>query len=322
MKKTYRILMVVFFLTFILGCSKSCFKKEKILAPSEPSAKKFALISKWIPQTANGIVTLDVYRLSNSPFWNNLINLGKENIFKNIENAGLNTKSDIGMIVLVVDIDTLDKLKGPLMLVQGGFNQDLIVSRIKSQANKEGIKLTSQRYNDYKIYFEDDKNGIFGTPYAFTALGNGIIVFAKTNDIKWIIDNKSKDMKKLPSFIQNKDLNIPTWGKIIFSDDLRKTIPPPWNTIGNISFAADLNEELEAQIMATVIEGAETEPLKNTLEGFKALEAIQMLDNKDVLNTLDNVTITENENMVIVDIPKKAKIMNLIFTNKKESQKQ
>jgi hypothetical protein len=319
--KFFTAIFIPLLLLYILvaGCDRGCFKKETILQPSESSEKKFQLISKWIPPSTNAIIVIDIFRLSHSGLWNDLVNLGKKTVWKNLENAGINFQSDIGMAAVFMEILGAGKIKGPVMLIQGGFNQDIILTRIKSAAAQSKVKLRDEKYKGYKLYSEDEKAGVFGTPYAFALLKNGIIAAAKADDLRWMIDHKPENASALSYLNTGSSVMNPVWGKLFVSDGTSSTLPPPWNGIERVSLEAAIDDDIQAAIVAETKSEKDAKALKTTLDGFKAIEAIQLTDDKNMLETIDKIAIKEIETRVTIEIPKELGLLKLILSKNSDN---
>jgi hypothetical protein len=297
------------------GYWRGYFQTDKIIQPSEVTEKKFKALSKWIPQEANAIIVVDIYHLSQSDLWSDLINLGRRKLLSRIEAAGINFKSDIGMMAVFMEIKTIGRIKGPVILIQGGFNQELIIERIKKQALEENLELISKEFEGFNIYSEAANTGAFGTSFAFVALKSGLLAAGKVSDLKWIIDSSSKKSALVDDLKKDLSLEKPVWGRFVISEILSTSIPQPWRGITSVRVEAHVKEDLEAQIVAELSDASLTAPIKTALEGFKALEAIQLMNKVEMMDIIDKIKIEESGKKIIISIPKDLKLLNLILSN-------
>lgn len=288
-------------------------KRARPVQPSAPAEEKFSALSKWIPASANAILTADIYKIAQSSLWDNIMQSGAFNFWKYLKAQGIDFKSDIGMFTAFMEISSPSKTRGPVLLIQGGFHQDIIVSRVKEQALQDELDLISEKYKGITIYSEKTDGENLSNSYAFAAIDDGIIAIAGSDNLKWIIDDGPKKSGRTDHFKNIVDWNVPIWGKMIIDEGLSASLPPPWNEIDSLELDADLAEDIAARLTVNLKEGGDVKRLKNALEGFIAIEALQRLDDKKVLNVIDKISIKEAGKSITIEIPQDLKLLNLLI---------
>lgn len=311
----------------IQSCSGGCplIKRSQPIQPSAKTEDKFDSLSQWIPDSTNAVVIVDVYRLASSKLWNKLLQ-SKESTIKNyFKIPGIDFKSDIGMIVAFMEIFSPAKVNGPVLLIQGGFHQDLVISRIIEEAKTDKINLPEEKYKDFVIYSEnpDDADKDTGdkkqNPSAFVAIGDGIIAMGSPENLRWIIDNRPKKAGPRAALTQGVNWEEAVWGRMTVTDTLKNALPPPWNQINSIQLGANVQDDIGARLVVGVDKGADAGRLKSMIEGLIAIEALQRLDEKEILHLIDTITIKETDGGVVVEIPEDAKFLSTLFPEDREA---
>ncbi len=320
--KSFLLITTLIFTANIIGCEGGCplIKRERPVQSSASAADKFTALSRWIPATSNAVVAADVYQLSKSKFWKRITESRPFRFFELIQKQGINLVTDIGMICLFAEIQSITTFKGPILLLQGGFHQDLILSRIKSEALKEGLGLKEETYKDKTIYFEpvSDSKGIVSQ--ALTAIDDGIIALGSVQNLKWMIDNKKGKETKAHSALAPSTWDYPVWGVIRTEGALKSSLPFPWNTIDQIELKAKIVDDLSMTFSIALGNPSSADALVGSLEGFRALEIIEYLDEPETLHTIEQITIDKKEGSVVVRLPENLKVLHHIFEPKKEKE--
>lgn len=300
-----------------LSCKGSCIKREQPILSSASTKDKFNSIRKWLPEEINTILAIDTYKLSDL----------KLTTFERLKNSHwlklfiganlLDLKSEVGLMVVAMSITNFSDIKGPIFFLQGGFHQNLMLSKIESQAKQDGIKIKIDKYKKHSIYseFSNEENR---KEYAFSPIDSGIIVMAKTDDIKWIIDTK----RKKDDISEETEIESPIWGYIKIVPNLKQYAPEPWNSISEIDLSANIKADISAKIIITTFPDSNNTQLISSLEGLKALEAIQKLDDISMLEAIEMITITEENKKIIINIPEELNLINRLLNNTKEVSKE
>jgi len=320
--KYFLLIMTMIFAVNIIGCEGGCplIKRERPTQPSAPAAEKFAAMSRWIPASSNAVVAADVYQLSKSRFWKRITESRPFRFFELIQKQGINLVTDIGMICLFAEVQSITSFKGPVLLLQGGFNQDLILTRIKSEALKEGLGLKEEVYKDEKIYAKQDSESDGLAQQALSAIDDGIIALGSVQNLKWMIDNKKGKEAKSHSTLAPSTWDYPVWGVIKTEGTLKSSLPAPWNAIDQIELKAKITDDLAAAFSMTLSNPASTDALVGSLEGFRALEIIEYLDEPETLHTIEQITIGQEEGSIVVRLPENLKVLHHIFEPKKDKE--
>lgn len=316
MIKRFKIVLVLFFLVSgvwcLYGCKGGCpfIKRDKPVQPSASSEEKFSEIARWVPENANVIIAIDIYRVAQSELWNNTIKTKLPALWNYFKIEGLDFKSDIGMLTILMDISHPENIKGPLGIIQGGFNQDLLISRAKNLASKENINFSKEIYKDFAIYSEKVSQTIPQLNQAFAPIGNGLIAMGQPKDLKWLIDNSQK--KKQNALVKDVSWATPIWGKAASTKELSSPLPKPWNQISAIYLNAAIANDMNMKIVLSLYEESESTTIKNALEGFLVIEALSWLDNETLLNAIEKISITTTGNSVTIDIPEELNLLKMI----------
>ena len=232
---------------------------------------------------------------------------------------GLDFKSDIGLITIFLKVTSPTEVQGPVVLIQGGFHQDLIVSRIKQETSNSGIELKFEDYNKIKIYTEVKTADLEVNPYSFAALDNGVIVIGKKENVKWVID--SKPVKKAGALTDGIEWNGALWGRFKPSAELSPLLPLPWNDVEYVSLVAGLENGISATLEIDVKPDGAKDKVKSSIEGLKAIEALQIEDNMKMLTVIEKITVEEKGNRIIARIPEDLQLLEIITEDKKVDER-
>lgn len=304
--------ILAFIFTALISCGRGCFLKDRAVPSTANTEKKFRSVSDWIPPTANFILLADIYKIVNANPESEFIKTNYSKIFRYLNSPDFNLKSEIGMFVVIFEIAPQKNIKGPILLIQGGFDKEKILPKILEQVSKDGLAIAPQDYNGFTIYEEIKKEDDQLNPQAFTILSNGIIGAGTAEHLKWLIDNKSAENPNLEELCDGLDFDLPISGKMIFSDELSKSLPKPINSISKISVEANITSDLSGKIIVDVRKDGDIKKLVSTLEGLKAVEAIRYLNNSAMLMVVEKITISEKDGKILIEIPDDLKIIKLL----------
>ena len=318
MKKVSKYILLLFFLSLLPACGKGCplIKRHKALPASASTEDKMELVMEWMPSSANLRIYADLYKIQISKLYEKFMKTRGNIIWRYLGTPALNLSSDIGMMSLFMEIKP-DEIRGPVLIIQGGFLQDLIVTRIKKEAESESEKLSEETYNEFHIFSESGEE--IEEPQSFMTLTDGLMAVGKKENLKWLIDSKKDGHETKMIVSGNEEGRYPIFGALITGEELRDKLPSPLNMIESVDLKANISGDLSARLKIALIKGGNIEKIISTLEALKAIEAIQWLTETETLRTIEKINIFAKDGIVYVEIPEDLRLLTIFMNSYREN---
>lgn len=269
------------------------------IAPYDPSLatpKKLAMLKNWLPDGADFIAISDIHRLATMPALKGFL---EEGLFKGDDTAIktihslLDSQTKIGMIAMSAVIGDAGLPISFFVIVQGDFREINFVEVIKQELEKESVPLVSQVTGGVSVYSQEGSE----TPFAFAIPDrNHLIVGTKIAMQQLFEKPPAKD--KTFSFVTT---DSPFFGYLKSSDRIKNVMPPQFASLELANFWADEQRRLHISIECSDVEQAQN--LRMFLSGMKALYMLQGESNQSLIAALGSISISGEQNKVLVDAP-------------------
>ena len=282
-------------------------RRERPLGISEPSEVKFAAVSRWIPDSANVIINVDIYKISHSILWKDISQSSTSPVWRYLNLFNKDISSDVGMATAITKLTDDLMHAEPVLIIQGTFNQDLRVSEMKAKLAGDGMKIRGEKYKGFTIYSNQDD-----VKYAFAALDAGIIAVGSVDGLKWVMDGPFT-ARTSGGLLEGINWAGTVWGIIKPAAGSLSVLPEPWNKISDISLAADVGRDINASITITLADEKASDAMKRALEGFLSLIAIGRFEETKAVSIINNISIVDAGNKLATKVPEEMGLIHLLL---------
>jgi hypothetical protein len=271
-------------------------------------------ILTWLPQSAQGVVVIDVHRAMTTEFVDKQIKENKDyqKYQELIKETGIDPQKDIQTVgvALISEKDAENKTNvQPGVAINMTYKKDALLAKIKEKATN----VIEQDYDGVKLYGvkeEDAKQLMFGAFYDETH-----ILFGSEGTIKAMIDVAHK---KAPNVLKN-DVLVPLmktanksamlWSAISIPKELsaeaeKNPMTADLQSIKAVLLSFDYRDKaLQFEIKGVGGDADKNKKLADTLNGFKALGGLaggekpeigELINKIEISSAPDNVKIFAN----------------------------
>ena len=275
------------------------------------SACKSAAVSKtdeiltWLPQSAMGVVVVDVKRAMSTEFVDKSIKENKEyaKYQEFVKETGIDPQRDVYTVgvALMSEPDAEGKPKAqPGVAINMTYKKDVLLAKLKEKAT--GV--TEQDYNGVTIYGMKDKEDEAKPPMFGAFFDDTHILFGTETTIKAMIDTAHKKAgnaaksEVLVPLMKTVNKNAMLWAAISIPKELaaeaeKSPMTADLKSIKALLMSFDYRDKaLQLEIKGIGADADTNKKLADTLNGFKALGSMAGGEKPEIGELIDKIEIT------------------------------
>lgn len=278
---------------FFISDSSDRFMKSSY-DPSSATAKKFSEMKKWIPPQAEFYFVVDVWKLLEKPgLFAVLAQLtsGGDSVASEFIQSIIGGGSPVGMLMAVGTMGHGEEKPVIAAVVQGYFDEPVIVSSIRSMIGGREVKEFRAAEIPQTIFYDDDGSA---DPFGFTFLdGENMAVSTRSGIIQLFKDIPAADGGEVSG-----DMDSVFFGALRVGARLAELIPENISKPKEIFFSSPDGQVIEATLPFS--DQREAMDARMFLEGIKSLSIMQNEGKRKVVNFLESLSIrSEGVNVLV-----------------------
>jgi len=269
---------------------------------SAPTSEKFAKLSRWIPETSEFDVTVDVPKaLANLQLKDKLERIvgSRAGVAAELVKALIQSKGAVGLLTITGTAGTSNSPPKVVIIAQGKFDKDVMLPAIRKVMTEGRAGLSSRDVGWSTMYYESDSK----KPFGFMLLdGQHMAVGDKVALEAFFIEEPAKSK---PLVRPSDDV---IFGHVEIGERLRRMAPRMLSVPSSVDFSSEEGAILNASAdCGNQIKAMST---RMFIEGIRSLIILQHENNAPLVGILEGISI-ESEGSEIKLSTKLALLLDL-----------